>query len=407
MKKIILASVMMAITNVSYAQLKVNSSGDVAIKGTYDSEFGCTINSSKKPLRCYHSNGSGTWATGVSAHAVPKSTGQMAVGVSACAYNQSSGSSSKTFGVIGVAGFGSTGWNFGILGLLHNDNRYGAAVYGGLGSSDYGQYMDKRYAGFFNGPVKVNGDLTVTGNISGVVLGNGTTTGSMTESTLIIPQKAAYSNSATSMLHGLEATSYYFARSDRQQGSMNAQVSDTVVVETPLTAMQEQVLTKQHHALNADQLEEVFPDLVYENEDGSKSINYVEMVPILVQAINELSAKIETLEGSETKPKTRAANSGKSVSEMGENVTLLSLGENKPNPFSNTTTIPVSIPEDVQKAFIYVYDLTGKKLQQVDITTRGMQNITLDATALTDGMYLYSLIADGKVVQTRRMIVEK
>ena len=132
MKKIILASLMMALTNVSYAQLKVNSSGNVAIKGTFDSEFGCTINTSKKPLRCYHSNGSGTWATGVSAHAVPKSTGQMAVGVSACAYNQSSGSSSKTFGVIGVAGFGSTGWNFGVLGLLHNDSTFQVLTGGSL-----------------------------------------------------------------------------------------------------------------------------------------------------------------------------------------------------------------------------------------------------------------------------------
>ena len=45
-------------------------------------------------------------------------------------------------------------------------------------------------------------------------------------------------------------------------------------------------------------------------------------------------------------------------------------------------------------------------MQQIDIPVRGKQNVQLDASALTDGMYLYSLIADGKVVQTRRMIVE-
>ena len=66
----------------------------------------------------------------------------------------------------------------------------------------------------------------------------------------------------------------------------------------------------------------------------------------------------------------------------------------------------MSLPNDVKSAFIYVYDLTGKKLQQVDIAARGKQIVTINASSLTDGMYLYSLIADGKVVETRRMIVE-
>ena len=174
-----------------------------------------------------------------------------------------------------------------------------------------------------------------------------------------------------------------------------------------LEGMKRQIIARRHYGLDADQLEEVFPDLVYEDEDGTKSINYVEMVPILVQAINELSAKVEALEssnGSAKKIETRAATN---VDEMGENVIMLALGQNKPNPFGSSTSIEVSIPDDVQSAFIYVYDLTGKKLQQVDIVSRGKQAITINASSLTDGMYLYSLIADGKVVETRRMIVEK
>jgi len=65
------------------------------------------------------------------------------------------------------------------------------------------------------------------------------------------------------------------------------------------------------------------------------------------------------------------------------------------------------VPESVQSAFVYVYDLQGKKVQQVNLTARGKQTVQLNAASLADGMYLYSLIADGKVVETRRMIVEK
>ena len=170
--------------------------------------------------------------------------------------------------------------------------------------------------------------------------------------------------------------------------------------------MEQQVLSKQHFGLDVEQLEEVFPDLVYKDENGSKSINYVEMVPILVDAINELSAKVEALEGDNGTIK-KAQQKASGINDAEERVTLLSLGQNKPNPFGTTTTIEVSVPESVQNAFIYVYDLQGKKVEQVDIAARSKQSIQLSSTDLTDGMYLYSLIADGKVVETRRMIVEK
>ena len=168
--------------------------------------------------------------------------------------------------------------------------------------------------------------------------------------------------------------------------------------------MEEQVLTKQHFGLDADQLEEVFPDLVYENEDGTKSINYVEMVPILVQAINELKEEINELKGTETAKKAKKATG---LSEKAESVQVMFLGQNKPNPFSTTTEVEVTVPESVQHAFVYVYDLNGKKVQQVDITARGKQTVSINAATLEEGMYLYSLIADGQVVQTRRMIIEK
>ena len=176
--------------------------------------------------------------------------------------------------------------------------------------------------------------------------------------------------------------------------------------EIPLSLIEKQSLSKLHYGLNVEELEEVFPDLVYENEGGSKSINYVEMVPILVQAINELSAKVAELEGKDGAVKKVSAKAT-GIKDVDGSVEVLALGQNKPNPFGTSTEIEVSVPESVQSAFVYVYDLQGKKVQQVNITARGKQTVQLNAADLADGMYLYSLIADGKVVETRRMIVEK
>lgn len=56
-------------------------------------------------------------------------------------------------------------------------------------------------------------------------------------------------------------------------------------------------LSAVQYGLAADQLKKVYPELVYEDAQGNVSINYIELVPLLVQSINELSQKVAALEG--------------------------------------------------------------------------------------------------------------
>ena len=312
---------------------------------------------------------------------------------------------------IGVRGEASyaDGMNFGVYGcvvrppsgIILNNNylNYGAGVYGTTKSTH--KILSNVYAGYFDGQVGISDGLDVSQYIRlhGILLNPAASTSSRIANNL---NESDGSSSILESLSPLQLNKFHLE-------SLDDDVSESTSrsYQSSMTRIEKAVLSNQHYGLDADQLEEVFPDLVYEDEDGTKSINYVEMVPILVQAINELSAKVEALEsgdGSAKKIGTRAATD---IEEIGKNVTMLALGQNKPNPFGTSTNIEVSIPSDVQKAFIYVYDLTGKKLQQIDITARGKQTVTINASSLTDGMYLYSLIADGKVVETRRMIVGK
>lgn len=295
-------------------------------------------------------------------------------------------------------------------------NGKGIAIYGGTGS--YFPSVTQTYAGYFEGNTHVQGDFSVSGNISGILLNSPANVSPNISSTnaMPFPERAALPNK----LHNLTAHTFYIDAPQRTSHTEEAaQIPSTTLTEDEdvpeddmvvglpePTAIERQIYAKQHYGFDADQLEEVFPDLVYENEDGTKSINYVEMVPILVQAINELKSEIDDLKGTGATKKAVTRGAG-NVDGMDEKLTMLSLGQNKPNPFGSTTSIDVSVPDNVQKAFIYVYDLQGKKVDQVDITARGKQTIQLNAATLSDGMFLYSLIADGKVVETRRMIVEK
>jgi len=82
------------------------------------------------------------------------------------------------------------------------------------------------------------------------------------------------------------------------------------------------------------------------------------------------------------------------------------LNQNVPNPFAESTIIKFSIPASVQKAQIHFYDGQGKLINSVDIVERGNGQLNVFANDLSTGVYTYSLVADGQIVSTKRMVKE-
>jgi len=89
------------------------------------------------------------------------------------------------------------------------------------------------------------------------------------------------------------------------------------------------------------------------------------------------------------------------------NIDILSISQNDPNPFSDRTTITLNIPEGITTVAVFFYDMSGKQIDKRIITERGQSQLSVTSSELTEGMYLYSLIADGKVIATRKMILTK
>jgi len=51
--------------------------------------------------------------------------------------------------------------------------------------------------------------------------------------------------------------------------------------------------------------------------------------------------------------------------------------------------------------------MNGVQLKSYPATERGKGNVIIQGSELIAGMYLYTLIADGKVIDTKRMILTK
>jgi len=128
---------------------------------------------------------------------------------------------------------------------------------------------------------------------------------------------------------------------------------------------------------------------------------------LLVQSISELNAKIALLEnpGRSINAAPRA-NSATTIDGT-ETSHVASLSQNTPNPFANTTSITMTIPENAQSALLCLYDMTGKQIKQITVTEKGNTAVSVTNEGLGAGMYLYSLIIDGNLIDTKRMVLTK
>lgn len=404
MKKYIL--ILLACSTISSkAQLTVDSQGNVGVgtsssslskvsvncNGYSDSEM--TVLGQNTGIRAIH-QGSGNWGYAVHAQSKPANT-NFTVGVRAETSNESPSTSGRSFGVFADAGNATSGWNYAIFGRLSGTNN-GAAVYGTISNLENGVNTGGAYAGYFNGATKVAGDLTVTGAIDGIILST-----SLPKTALVETYGTYNGNEFSNKLQDLRLSSYFINEDALMLQSEN--LSDTIADSRILTKIEKQNYERLHYGLNTEQLQAAFPDLVYEREDGSSGVNYIEMIPILVQTINELNNRIKELEIAQGKHSQ--ARSTSSINAINDDPSILN--QNSPNPFNTHSSISLTIPNNRNSAILYFYDASGRQIKEQNITSSGKTMVSISASDFAPGMYIYSLVLDGKCVSSKRMIVTK
>ncbi len=159
----------------------------------------------------------------------------------------------------------------------------------------------------------------------------------------------------------------------------------------------------------AQELKEVLPELVKQDEDGFYAVNYDGVIPVLVEAIKELekeNSKIEKLEAEIAELKELLTTNS---TQNGNNTTSLEgeaiLYQNNPNPFSQQTEIQYFLSDKINNAAILIFDMNGKQLKSYELSSRGNSKLHINGGEFIAGMYIYSLIADGKIIDTKRMIL--
>jgi len=112
------------------------------------------------------------------------------------------------------------------------------------------------------------------------------------------------------------------------------------------------------------------------------------------------------IDGSNNQGESQNNNSAKNENSM-QNTEKARLFQNVPNPFSANTEIRFEVPEKSTSAKLLIHDMQGAEIKSYTITSKGAGNIVIQAQELQAGMYMYTLLVNNTIIDTKKMILTK
>ena len=309
------------------------------------------------------------------------------VGVLGYAKHLTSSGVGRCIGVLGTAANCSNGYNYGVFGVLDGVQNGGAIV--GTISKTMPLYpsINGRYAGYFVGPVLATGIITAP-NIT-------------------VPSSAANVTDVSNLdsersyqgIMSLTPVEYKQVYSEELESEVIDTISSETLAELEKMVSEKKASERPHFGFIAEDVQKVYPELVHEDSEGGLSVDYIGLIPLLIQTVQQLDAEVKALRGE-----------GGLVKGMGPETGMGDFGANSSKEVQLSTNgsceIEYMLPDAVKSARLYIYSISGKLVDSCNIDVRGNGKLTVDTSKLGKGIYIYTLIADGQPISSRQMIVQ-
>lgn len=125
------------------------------------------------------------------------------------------------------------------------------------------------------------------------------------------------------------------------------------------------------------------------------------------QQMDEQQSQIAELKSLVEKLLNERAETPKNTSLILPLTTKAQLAQNQPNPFNENTLVDYYIPPNVEQAHLQVTAFDGQVIGKVAIPKMGKGQVTIQSKNYPAGTYFYSLVLDGQVMETRRMVLAR
>ncbi len=326
-----------------------------------------------------------------------------ASGTSFAGHFTAAGPGLENFGVF-ARGVGATGINYGI----RAESGGGGTSYAVFASNPNSACLPNQWAGYFNGDVNMNGSgclgsyaLNINGdaNVNGILY---TTSGGVLVSDASLKKNVKDIGNALELINKLQPKSYDLYNDNCKQLEVSG--------------------AQKQYGLIAQEVEKVFPEIVYDvkipaaiDEEGKETapskdlrgVSYTQLISVLVKGMQEQQKQIEELKT--LVENSNVTNPGKEQKIIGSvnlsDIQSVILDQNVPNPFAEQTTISYVLTKGVQKAQMLFYNAEGKLINSSELkASAGKGQLNVFASDLSNGIYTYTLVVDGKVIDSKRMV---
>lgn len=209
-------------------------------------------------------------------------------------------SQSNMYGNYGVLGLVVThpyhGRNYGLCGMIDPtiNNFYGGA---GIYAVDcdycytYPQSIQGAYAAFFVGNVNTTGNLIATSLST-------TMDRRLCDNIVSLSQNEKNGKTALENLLDMNVVEYNLKGRQFEEISEDVDQKKAEDLKRELEFLKKEdqkMASRRHFGVDARELQKVYPGLVLEGQDGYLSVNYLEMVPLVIRSIQELKEEIDEL----------------------------------------------------------------------------------------------------------------
>lgn len=389
MKKVLISIIFsIAIMQVS-AQLTVDVNGNIGVGDTitsYNSQLSVNgaglnnatvfVNTGNREYGIYSENNVTT---------VLSNTNR--VGVFGNATNLTLSGTGRSIGVFGSAANCTNGYNYGVFGVL-GGNQNGGAIVGTINRIlPLYPSINGRYAGYFVGPVM--------------------TTGIITAPNITVPSSAANVTDVSNLdiersyqgIMSLTPVEYKQVYSEELESEVIDTISSETLAELEKMVAEKKASERPHFGFIAEEVQKIYPELVHEDSEGGLSVDYIGLIPLLIQTVQQLDAEVKALRGEGDIVKGLGPETGTGDFEVNPTKEL-QISTN------GSCDIEYTLSDAVKSAKLYIYSISGKLADSRVVNARGKGKLSVDTSKLSKGVYIYTLIADGQPISSRQMIVQ-
>lgn len=393
--------------NVGYHAENMNGGGNIGFSASMFAPSNGIINTVNMGAQIYVADAD--VSHGVNAFAEMTSATQPANNEAVAGMFEATGSNNLNVGVAARAGFGPTqqfnpvfppNSSIGVFAAVSPTNVTNYAVYAIATQA-------ASWAGYFTGNINVNGQGFIT-------------SGQWSASDQLFKTQIDTIANPLTIIKQLKPKTYYFDTtntygmnfSNKKQYGFIAQDVNAILPELVSTVNKPQ---------DVDTLGNVIHPAV-----SYKSLNYNAFFALLTSAVQKLEKRVSdqdsiiAAQANQLAALTQSVNSccsntsirttgitGNSINETNIELSdkdVITLSQNVPNPYAEQTTITYNVPEQYGFAQIIFKTVDGKIIKAVDITKKGKGQLNVFASDLSQGLYMYTLVVDGKVIDTKKMV---